>query len=75
MRPITWDVKTLARGFASCCFEFVAREGNTTMHEMVSEGMKHSEDSFSVKDAQLRLVALFANLGNVSGRFGLLVIE
>ncbi|MBA0810720.1 hypothetical protein Gohar_002682 [Gossypium harknessii] len=59
MRPITWDVKTLARGFASCRFEFVAREGNTTMHEMLSEGMKHSEDSFSVKDAQLRVLELW----------------
>ncbi|KAK5825351.1 hypothetical protein PVK06_020175 [Gossypium arboreum] len=39
---ITWDVKTLARGFASCRFEFFKREGNTLVHAMASEAMKHS---------------------------------
>ncbi|MBA0735412.1 hypothetical protein Gogos_019263 [Gossypium gossypioides] len=45
------DVKNLARGFASCRFEFVTRERNTVMHAMASKGMKHSEDSFWVEDA------------------------
>ncbi|MBA0776670.1 hypothetical protein Gotri_011635 [Gossypium trilobum] len=38
-RPITWDVKALARNFLVCRFEFIAREGNTVAHAVAEEGM------------------------------------
>ncbi|PPS07939.1 hypothetical protein GOBAR_AA12707 [Gossypium barbadense] len=52
------DVKNLVRGFTSCHFEFVAKEGNTTVYAMVPNGMKRSEDSFWVEDALLRVLEL-----------------
>ncbi|MBA0608935.1 hypothetical protein Godav_021092, partial [Gossypium davidsonii] len=81
------DVKNLARGFTSCRFKFITREGNTAVYAMASKGMKHLEDSFwfpvenvfhskrRISTLFLWLVALIANLRKVFGHFGLLVTE
>ncbi|KAH1047449.1 hypothetical protein J1N35_038233 [Gossypium stocksii] len=34
IRPITWDVRVLARNFLACRFEFVARGGKSAAHAM-----------------------------------------
>ncbi|MBA0813245.1 hypothetical protein Gohar_027114 [Gossypium harknessii] len=43
----------MLKGFTSCRFEFVAREGNIVAHAMASKAMKHLEDSFWVKVLEL----------------------
>ncbi|MBA0570849.1 hypothetical protein Golob_004455 [Gossypium lobatum] len=58
LRPIIWDVLNMLKGFTSCRFEFVAREGNFAAHAMASKAMKHLEDSFWVKEAPLKVLEL-----------------
>ncbi|MBA0712742.1 hypothetical protein Golax_011820, partial [Gossypium laxum] len=58
LRPITWDVHNMLKGFTFYRFEFVAREGNVATHAMASEGMKHSVDFFWVEEAPLKVLEL-----------------
>ncbi|MBA0858628.1 hypothetical protein Goshw_028945, partial [Gossypium schwendimanii] len=48
----------MLKGFTSCRFEFVVREGNAAAHAIEFEGIKHSEDSFWVEDASLKVLEL-----------------
>ncbi|MBA0856919.1 hypothetical protein Goshw_004854 [Gossypium schwendimanii] len=58
LRPITWDVHNMLKGFTSYRFEFVARKGNVATHAMASQGMKHLVDFFWVEEAQLKVLEL-----------------
>lgn len=55
----------MLKGFTSCRFEFVAREGNVVAHAMASKGMKHLKDSFWVKEAPHKILELI----NLDRRF------
>ncbi|MBA0696583.1 hypothetical protein Goari_003125 [Gossypium aridum] len=74
LRPIIWDVLNMLKGFTSCRFEFVAREGNVATHAMASKAMKHLEDSFWVKEAPLKVLKL-VNLDRLYIKTHLLATE